>query len=56
LEFETTNNVEEYEALILGLEAIKKLKIQNISVFRDWDIVFQQVRDPFQTNHPRLRQ
>ena len=30
MEFETKNNVEEYEALVLGLKYEKDLKIQNI--------------------------
>jgi ribonuclease HI len=29
-----TNNVCEYEALVLGLEAARKMKIKNIEVFR----------------------
>lgn len=33
LEFETTTNIAEYEALILGLRAAKYLKIQAINVF-----------------------
>jgi ribonuclease HI len=32
LEFETTTNIAEYEALILGLRAAKYLKIQAINV------------------------
>lgn len=30
LEFETTHNIAEYEALILGLNATKEFKIENI--------------------------
>jgi hypothetical protein len=35
LEFETTNNVAEYEALVLGLRATKDMKIEELSVFGD---------------------
>jgi ribonuclease HI len=33
LEFEATNNVAEYEALVLGLRAAKDMGIKEISVF-----------------------
>jgi ribonuclease HI len=35
LEFEATNNVVEYEALILGLEATRKMQITELVVFGD---------------------
>jgi ribonuclease HI len=35
LEFETTNNVAEYEALVLGLRATKEMGIEEVAVFRD---------------------
>jgi ribonuclease HI len=35
IEFEATNNVEEYEALILGLRAAKEMRIQEVAVFGD---------------------
>jgi ribonuclease HI len=35
LEFEATNNVAEYEALVLGLRAAKDMGIKEISVFGD---------------------
>ena len=39
LEFEATNNVAEYEALILGLRAIKDMGIKEIFVFGDAELV-----------------
>ena len=39
LEFETTNNIAEYEALILGLRATKDLKTQGIRVFGDSELI-----------------
>jgi ribonuclease HI len=36
LEFEATNNVVEYEALILGLEAARKMQITELVVFGDF--------------------
>jgi ribonuclease HI len=35
LEIEATNNVAEYEALVLGLRAAKEMGIQEVVVFRD---------------------
>ena len=39
LEFETTNNVVEYEALVLGLRAAKKMGIKEVVVFRDAELI-----------------
>jgi ribonuclease HI len=55
LEFEATNNVAEYEALILGLRAAREMGIQEIAVFGDAELVVQQVRSAYQAKHPRLR-
>jgi ribonuclease HI len=41
LEFETTNNVAEYEALILGLRAAKEMRIQEVTVFKDVEFLVQ---------------
>jgi ribonuclease HI len=55
LEFETTNNVAEYEALILGLRAAKDMGIKDISVFGDVELIVQQVRNVYQAKHPQLK-
>jgi ribonuclease HI len=55
LEFETTNNVAEYESLVLGLRAAREMGIQEIAVFRDAELVVQQIRSAYQAKHPRLR-
>jgi ribonuclease HI len=54
LEFEATNNVAEYEALVLGLRAAREMVIQEIVVFGDAELVVQQVRNAYQAKHPRL--
>lgn len=41
LQFEDTNNVAEYEALILGLEAAKKMGVKFIYAFGDFELVVQ---------------
>jgi ribonuclease HI len=55
LEFETTNNVAEYEALVLGLRAAKDMGIEEISVFGDAELIVQQIKNAYQAKHPRLR-
>ena len=41
LEFETTNNVAEYEALVLGLRATKEMGIREVAVFGDAELIVQ---------------
>lgn len=55
LEFKATNNVVEYEVLILGLEVARKMQITKMVVFGDSELVVQQVRGSYQTRHPRMR-
>jgi ribonuclease HI len=55
LEFETTNNVAEYEALVLGLRAAKEMGIQEVAVFGDAELIVQQIRNAYQAKHPRLK-
>jgi ribonuclease HI len=55
LEFETTNNVAEYEALVLGLRVAKDMGIEEISVFGDAELIVHQIRSIYQAKHPRLR-
>jgi ribonuclease HI len=45
LEFECTNNVAEYEALLQGLRKALDMRIQNLSIFGDSEIVVRQVRN-----------
>ena len=55
LEFECTNNVAEYEALIQGLRKALDLKIKCIEVFRDSQIVTRQVRDSINCTSNHLK-
>jgi hypothetical protein len=55
LEFEATNNVTEYEALVLGLRAAKDMRIEEISVFGDSELVVHHIKNIYQAKHPRLR-
>ena len=53
LEFECTNNVVEYEALVQGLRKALDLNIKCLEVFRDSQIVSHQVRNSinYTSNH-----
>jgi ribonuclease HI len=55
LEFETTNNVAEYEARVLGLRVAKDMGIEELSVFGDAELRVHQIKNLYQTKHPRLR-
>jgi hypothetical protein len=51
-DIDCTNNVCEYEALILGLEAARKLKIQHLIVYGDVELIVKQVRQEYKGKHP----
>ena len=55
LDFKTTNNVAEYEALLLGVKAAKEMGIMCINIFGDADLIIQQVNNTFQTKNIRLK-
>ena len=54
LEFETTNNVAEYEALVLGLRAAKEMGIKEMTVFGDAELIIQQVKNVYQAKNSWL--
>jgi ribonuclease HI len=55
LEFECTNNVAEYEALLQGLRKALDMRIHNLSVFGDSEIVVRQVRNSIHCLTPHLK-
>jgi ribonuclease HI len=55
LHFECTNNIAEYEACILGLEAALELKIKKIDVYGDSMLIIYQVKGEWQTKEEKLR-
>ena len=55
LEFQTKNNIAEYEALILSLRAAKDLGIQQLIVFGDSELIVQQVKDVYQVKQSLLK-
>jgi ribonuclease HI len=55
LEFECTNNVAEYEALLQGLRKALDMRIQNLIVFGDSEIMVRQVRNSIHCLTPHLK-
>jgi ribonuclease HI len=55
LAFDCTNNMAEYEALILGLRVLKELGTKRIVVHGDSKLIINQVKGIYQSKHPRLR-
>ena len=50
LEFEATNNVAEYEALLLGLEIAKDMGIKMLNIRGNSDLIILQVKNHFHAN------
>ncbi|GKF09913.1 reverse transcriptase domain-containing protein, partial [Tanacetum coccineum] len=55
-EFKTTNMEAEYEALLAGLCISKKMKIQELFVFVDSQLVANQVKGLFEARQPTIKQ
>ena len=55
LEFHTTKNTSEYEALVLGMRATKDLGIQQLAIFGDSELVVQQVKNVYQVKQQLLK-
>ena len=45
----------EYEALVLALGAAKDMKIEELAMFGDVELIVHQVKNMYQDKHPRLR-
>ena len=55
LEFDATNNVAEYESLIVALQTSKQMGVKSISAFGYLELIIKQIKDHCQTKHPRPR-
>ena len=55
LHFKCTNNVVEYEVLVLGLKVLKNLQVQRVNIQGDSELIIKQVQGEYQTKSPRLR-
>jgi ribonuclease HI len=55
LEFDATNNVAEYEALLLGLELCKDRGVKCLNIKGDSDLIIQQLKNKFTCKSERLK-
>lgn len=55
LNFKCTNNMAEYEALLLGLKLLKALGAAKVSILGDSNLIIQQMKGNFVTNDNRMR-
>lgn len=55
LSFDCTNNMAEYEALVLGLKTLKEMGARRIVVHGDSELIINQVKGIYQAKHPGLR-
>ena len=52
--FPCSNNEVEYEALVTGLKAAKRLGIRKLKVFGDSELVIKQVEGDYEVKNPNL--
>lgn len=52
--FKCTNNMAEYEACILGIEAAIDLRVKILEVYGDSTLVIYQIKGDWETHHPNL--
>ena len=52
---ETTNNVAEYRAVLLGLEAARELGAREVEVVNDSELVARQIGGEYKVKHPGLK-
>jgi ribonuclease HI len=51
---ETTNNVAEYQALLLGLEEARKLEVKKLRIFADSELMVKQLTGRYRVKSPHL--
>jgi ribonuclease HI len=55
LNFQCTNNIAEYEALMLGLKLLKRVGAKQIMVRGDSELIIKQIKGEYAVKHPHLR-
>jgi ribonuclease HI len=55
LNFQCTNNIAKYEALMLNLKLLKKVGAKKIMVRGDSELIIKQIKSEYAAKHPRLR-
>jgi len=56
LNFKCTNNMAEYEALILGLQLVRKLGAKRVSIMGDSELIIKQINGEYSVNNLGLGQ
>ena len=51
---ETTNNVAEYQALLLGLEEARKMAVKKLRIFADSELMVKQLNGRYRVKAPHL--
>ncbi|KAA3474422.1 RNA-directed DNA polymerase-like protein [Gossypium australe] len=54
-DFQTFNNVAEYEALILGLQLAPRLRVKELIIYIDSQFVAKQMNDEYEVKKPSLK-
>jgi len=52
---ECTNNIAEYEALLLGLQEAKKQKVKKIEIRADSELLVRQINGQYKVKNPNLQ-
>jgi hypothetical protein len=55
LNFQCTNNIVEYEALMLGLKLLKRVGAKQIMVRGDFELIIKKIKGKYAAKHPCLR-
>ncbi|KAJ9170236.1 hypothetical protein P3X46_018360 [Hevea brasiliensis] len=55
LRFDCTNNVAEYEACVMGLQATIDMKVRKLEVYGDSALIIYQVKGEWQTKDPKIK-
>ena len=55
IEFECTNNIAKYESLVQGLRKAIELKVENLKVYGDSEIIVKQIRNQIHCISPHLK-
>ena len=56
INFQCTNNIVEYEALMLGLQILKISGVKRISIHGFSELIINQIKGEYSAKHPRLRE
>jgi len=49
-----TNNIAEYEAVILGLSKAKELEVENVELYMDSELIVKQIKGEYRVKNPEL--